>query len=30
MRLFRVPTFLAVAFTLALIGMLSFIMLEGR
>lgn len=29
MRLFRVPTFLAVAFTLALIGMLSFIMLEG-
>lgn len=30
MRLFRVPTFLAVSFTLALIGMLSFIMLEGR
>jgi formate hydrogenlyase subunit 4 len=30
MRLFRVPTYLAVAFTLALIGMLSFIMLEGR
>ncbi|OGT31872.1 MAG: formate hydrogenlyase [Gammaproteobacteria bacterium RBG_16_51_14] len=30
MRLFRVPTFLAVAFTLALIGMLSIIMLEGR
>lgn len=30
MRLFRVPTFLAVAFTLAMIGMLSFIMLEGR
>lgn len=30
MRLFRVPTFLAVAFTLALIGMLSFIMLEGK
>ncbi len=29
MRLFRVPTFLAVAFTLAMIGMLSFIMLEG-
>lgn len=29
MRLFRVPTFLAVAFTMALIGMLSFIMLEG-
>jgi formate hydrogenlyase subunit 4 len=29
MRLFRVPTFLAVAFTLALIGMLSYIMLEG-
>jgi len=29
MRLFRVPTYLAVAFTLALIGMLSFIMLEG-
>ena len=29
MRLFRVPTFLAVAFTLGLIGMLSFIMLEG-
>ena len=30
MRLFRVPTFLAVAFTLALISMLSFIMLEGN
>jgi formate hydrogenlyase subunit 4 len=30
MRLFRVPTFLAVAFTLALIGLLSFIMLESR
>ena len=30
MRLFRVPTFLAVAFTLAMIGMLSIIMLEGR
>jgi formate hydrogenlyase subunit 4 len=30
MRLFRVPTFLAVAFTLALLGMLSFIMLEGH
>jgi len=30
MRLFLVPTFLAVAFTLALIGMLSFIMLEGQ
>ncbi|MEX2130718.1 MAG: NADH-quinone oxidoreductase subunit H [Pseudohongiellaceae bacterium] len=30
MRLFRVPTFLAVAFTLSLLGMLSFIMLEGR
>lgn len=30
MRLFRVPTFIAVAFTIALIGMLSFIMLEGR
>ncbi|MFQ5658842.1 MAG: respiratory chain complex I subunit 1 family protein [Gammaproteobacteria bacterium] len=30
MRLFRVPTFLAVAFTLALISMLSFIMLEGQ
>lgn len=29
MRLFRVPIFLAVAFTLAMIGMLSFIMLEG-
>ena len=29
MRLFRVPTFLAVAFTLALLGMLSFIMLES-
>jgi len=30
MRLFRVPTFLAVAFTLSLLGMLSFIMLEGH
>ena len=30
MRLFRVPIFLAVAFTLALLGMLSFIMLEGH
>lgn len=30
MRLFKVPTFLAVAFTLALVGMLSFIMLEAR
>lgn len=29
MRLFRVPTFLAVAFSLAMIGMLSYIMLEG-
>jgi len=29
MRLFRVPTFLAVAFTLALIGMLSFVILEA-
>lgn len=29
MRLFRVPTLLAVAFTLSLLGMLSFIMLEG-
>ena len=29
MRLFMVPTFLAVAFTLALLGMLSFIMLES-
>jgi formate hydrogenlyase subunit 4 len=30
MRLFKVATFLAVAFTLALVGMLSFIMLETR
>ena len=30
MRLFKVATFLAVAFTLALVGMLSFIMLEAR
>lgn len=30
MRLFKVATFLAVAFTLALVGMLSFIMLESR
>lgn len=29
MRLFRAPTFLAVAFTLALIGMLSFVILEA-
>lgn len=29
MRLFKVPTFLAVAFTLALIGMLSFVILEA-
>lgn len=29
MRLFKVPTFLAVAFTLSLLAMLSFIMLEG-
>lgn len=29
MRLFRVPTFLAVAFTVALIGMLSFVILEA-
>ncbi|HEX7037813.1 MAG TPA: NADH-quinone oxidoreductase subunit H [Pseudomonadales bacterium] len=29
MRLFRVPVFLAVAFTLALVGMLSFVMLES-
>lgn len=29
MRLFKVPTFLAVAFTLSLIGMLSFIILES-
>ena len=28
MRLFRVPTFLAVAFTIALVGMLSFVILE--
>lgn len=30
MRLFLVPTFLAVAFTLSLLGILSFIMLEGH
>jgi formate hydrogenlyase subunit 4 len=30
MRLFRVPTFLAVAFTIALVGMLSFVILEAR
>lgn len=30
MRLLRVPTFLAVAFTVALVGMLSFIILEAR
>ncbi len=29
MRLFKAPTFLAVAFTLALIGMLSFVILEA-
>jgi formate hydrogenlyase subunit 4 len=29
MRLFQVPTFVAVAFTLALIGMLSFVILEA-
>ncbi|HKJ51920.1 MAG TPA: NADH-quinone oxidoreductase subunit H [Gammaproteobacteria bacterium] len=29
MRLFRAPTFLVVAFTLALVGMLSFVMLEA-
>lgn len=29
MRVFRVPTFLAVAFTVALVGMLSFIILEA-
>ncbi len=29
MRLFRVPTFLAVAFTLSLVGMLSFVILEA-
>lgn len=29
MRLFRVPTFLAVAFTIALIGMLSYVILEA-
>ena len=29
MRFFRVPVFLAVAFTLALVGMLSFVMLES-
>lgn len=30
MRVFRVPTFLAVAFTMALVGMLSFVILEAR
>lgn len=30
MRVFRVPTFLAVAFTIALVGMLSFVILEAR
>ena len=30
MRVFRVATFLAVAFTLALVGMLSFVILEAR
>jgi formate hydrogenlyase subunit 4 len=30
MRVFRVATFLAVAFTIALVGMLSFIILESR
>lgn len=29
MRFFKVPAFLAVSFTLALVGMLSFVMLEG-
>jgi hypothetical protein len=29
MRVFRVATFLAVAFTLALVGMLSFVILEA-
>jgi len=29
MRVFRVPTFLAIAFTVALVGMLSFIILEA-
>jgi len=29
MRFFRVPVFLVVAFTLALIAMLSFVMLES-
>jgi formate hydrogenlyase subunit 4 len=29
MRLFKVPVFLAVAFTLAMVGMLSFVMLES-
>jgi len=29
MRIFRVPTYLAVAFTVALVGMLSFVILEG-
>lgn len=29
MRFFKVPAFLAVSFTLALLGMLSFVMLEG-
>ncbi|MCC7412396.1 MAG: NADH-quinone oxidoreductase subunit H [Gammaproteobacteria bacterium] len=30
MRIFRVPTFLAIAFTVALVGMLSFVILEAR
>ncbi len=30
MRVFRVPTYLAIAFTVALVGMLSFVILEGR
>jgi hypothetical protein len=29
MRIFRVPTFLAIAFTIALVGMLSAIILEA-
>lgn len=29
MRIFRVPTYLAIAFTVALVGMLSFVILEG-
>jgi formate hydrogenlyase subunit 4 len=29
MRIFRVPTFLAIAFTIALVGMLSFVILEA-